>query len=400
MDEIERFKKQPGTNPLPSIARSWKTSRAGNTKNSGEKASHEIRGMDAGRARAGGARAAAGAKEKLRYMEKLDRGLVAVQQSDGRVFLSWRLLASDPDGVAFNVYRETERPRPPPIPAASPPRPKQRRPKLSVNLQPLTAGTWLLEYGRAARSARRAIRWPPSCTASSSRAAPRSLRGRRARAALSLDPAADAGGLHAERRLRRRPRRRRRVRDRPAPGPAAAATTRSAAPPTRRSSRPTSSTARCCGDQPRHETSAKARTTRSSWSTTSTATAGPRSSARPPTARSTARARSSATPKADSRRIDGDGHVLNGPEYLTVFDGPTGEALATARLRPARRTDDIRRTRRSSRCKRSGATTTATASTASSPASPTSTASARASSCAAATTRAPCWPPGTGATAS
>ena len=43
-------------------------------------------------------------------MEKLDRGLVAVQQSDGKVFLSWRLLASDPDGVAFNVYRETERP--------------------------------------------------------------------------------------------------------------------------------------------------------------------------------------------------------------------------------------------------------------------------------------------------
>jgi hypothetical protein len=27
-----------------------------------------------------------GAKEKLRYMEKLDRGLVAVQQSDGKVF--------------------------------------------------------------------------------------------------------------------------------------------------------------------------------------------------------------------------------------------------------------------------------------------------------------------------
>ena len=52
----------------------------------------------------------AGAKEKLRYMEKLDRGLVAVQQSDGKVFLSWRLLASDPDGVAFNVYRETMRP--------------------------------------------------------------------------------------------------------------------------------------------------------------------------------------------------------------------------------------------------------------------------------------------------
>lgn len=40
----------------------------------------------------------AGAKEKLRYMERLDRGLVAVQQSDGKVFLSWRLLASERSG--------------------------------------------------------------------------------------------------------------------------------------------------------------------------------------------------------------------------------------------------------------------------------------------------------------
>ena len=41
-------------------------------------------------------------------------------------------------------------------------------------------------------------------------------------------------------------------------------------------------------DRPRAATSAPARTTRSSWSTTSTATAGPRSRARPRTARSTA----------------------------------------------------------------------------------------------------------------
>ena len=36
------------------------------------------------------------AKEKLRYLESLDRGVVAVHQSDGKVFVSWRLLASDP----------------------------------------------------------------------------------------------------------------------------------------------------------------------------------------------------------------------------------------------------------------------------------------------------------------
>jgi len=87
-----------------------------------------------------------GAKEKLRYMERLDRGLVAVQQSDGKVFLSWRLLASDPDGVAFNVYRETERPAAAADPGrfASSAQAAQAGP-VRVNPQPLTAGTWLLD---------------------------------------------------------------------------------------------------------------------------------------------------------------------------------------------------------------------------------------------------------------
>ncbi len=38
-------------------------------------------------------------------MERLGRGLVAVRQNDGKVFVSWRLLGTDPDGLAFNVYR-------------------------------------------------------------------------------------------------------------------------------------------------------------------------------------------------------------------------------------------------------------------------------------------------------
>ncbi len=38
-------------------------------------------------------------------LEKLNRGLVAVAQSDGNVFLSWRLLGTDPEGIAFNVYK-------------------------------------------------------------------------------------------------------------------------------------------------------------------------------------------------------------------------------------------------------------------------------------------------------
>ncbi|MBE2216361.1 MAG: rhamnogalacturonan lyase [Opitutaceae bacterium] len=42
-----------------------------------------------------------------RVMEKLDRGVVAIHQPDGRVWVSWRLLASDPIGIGFNVYRLT-----------------------------------------------------------------------------------------------------------------------------------------------------------------------------------------------------------------------------------------------------------------------------------------------------
>lgn len=40
-----------------------------------------------------------------RVMEKLDRGLVAIRQADGGVFLSWRALDSDPRDLAFHIYR-------------------------------------------------------------------------------------------------------------------------------------------------------------------------------------------------------------------------------------------------------------------------------------------------------
>jgi rhamnogalacturonan endolyase len=87
-----------------------------------------------------------GAKEKLRYLEKLDRGLVAIQQSDGKVFLSWRLLASDADGVAFNVYRETERAAGGTADAGRfAARADTQTGALRLNPQPLTAGTWLLD---------------------------------------------------------------------------------------------------------------------------------------------------------------------------------------------------------------------------------------------------------------
>lgn len=45
--------------------------------------------------------------------EKLDRGLIALPQGNGSIYLGWRLLASDPPDIAFDVYHasSTNRPR-------------------------------------------------------------------------------------------------------------------------------------------------------------------------------------------------------------------------------------------------------------------------------------------------
>lgn len=40
--------------------------------------------------------------------EQLDRGLVAVRMDEGRVFVGWRLLATDPEHVGFNLYRVSD----------------------------------------------------------------------------------------------------------------------------------------------------------------------------------------------------------------------------------------------------------------------------------------------------
>jgi rhamnogalacturonan endolyase len=60
--------------------------------------------------------------------ERLDRGVVAVVQPDGRTFISWRLLADDPDDTTFHVYRATG--------DASPQR---------LTREPITAVTWFVD---------------------------------------------------------------------------------------------------------------------------------------------------------------------------------------------------------------------------------------------------------------
>ena len=40
--------------------------------------------------------------------EKLDRGVVAVRSSNTSVFISWRLLETDPADIGFNIYRSAD----------------------------------------------------------------------------------------------------------------------------------------------------------------------------------------------------------------------------------------------------------------------------------------------------
>ncbi len=47
-----------------------------------------------------------------RVRERLGRGVVAVPTAGGKVYVGWRLLASDPRDVAFNVYRRTGKAEP------------------------------------------------------------------------------------------------------------------------------------------------------------------------------------------------------------------------------------------------------------------------------------------------
>lgn len=47
-----------------------------------------------------------------RQMEWLGRGVNAVTKPDGAVFISWRLLGTDPAGITFNVYRVTANGKP------------------------------------------------------------------------------------------------------------------------------------------------------------------------------------------------------------------------------------------------------------------------------------------------
>jgi rhamnogalacturonan endolyase len=78
-------------------------------------------------------------------MERLDRGVVAIHQPDGRVFVSWRLLATDPLDVTFNVYRTTAALAEPTDWGAYGSRPDPSAGTVKLNDKPLSAGTWFVD---------------------------------------------------------------------------------------------------------------------------------------------------------------------------------------------------------------------------------------------------------------
>ncbi len=45
--------------------------------------------------------------EAARTMEDLDRGVVAVYQGGSQVYIGWRMLGVDPDTIGFNIYRDS-----------------------------------------------------------------------------------------------------------------------------------------------------------------------------------------------------------------------------------------------------------------------------------------------------
>ncbi len=82
---------------------------------------------------------------ELRVMESLGRGVVAIHQPNGAVFVSWRLLATDPAGTAFNLYRTTAAADPSPDAGPFGSRPDSAAGPMKLNAEPLRDVTWFLD---------------------------------------------------------------------------------------------------------------------------------------------------------------------------------------------------------------------------------------------------------------
>ncbi|MBB6239269.1 rhamnogalacturonan endolyase [Pedobacter sp. AK013] len=63
-------------------------------------------------------------------MEKLDRGVIAVRQNKDSVYVGWRMLGTDADDIAFNLYRKTG-----------------NNPAVKINPHPITKSTNFVDAG-------------------------------------------------------------------------------------------------------------------------------------------------------------------------------------------------------------------------------------------------------------
>ena len=64
-------------------------------------------GVGTGGAGTGGAGGASTVASGKREMESVDRGVIAMNQGGGKVYVGWRMFGLDPGSIGFNVYRST-----------------------------------------------------------------------------------------------------------------------------------------------------------------------------------------------------------------------------------------------------------------------------------------------------
>ena len=57
----------------------------------------------------------AGSTLGQRQMEQIGRSVIAMRTSEGSAYVGWRMLGTDPEAVAFNLYRSTDDGRPDPV---------------------------------------------------------------------------------------------------------------------------------------------------------------------------------------------------------------------------------------------------------------------------------------------
>lgn len=80
-----------------------------------------------------------------RIMERLDRGVVAVHQPDGSVHVTWRLFGTEPADTAFNLYRTTAEGAAP-DPVYGQPQPDRLAGTVKLNDKPLSGPTWWIDH--------------------------------------------------------------------------------------------------------------------------------------------------------------------------------------------------------------------------------------------------------------